>query len=151
MSDFPAYRLHDALGYQLSVTARSHERRMDDGLRALGLTRVSWCVLLAVGNEKFSRPSEIAKFIGIDRTATSRALRQMDNAGLVARENGKTDRRTKRVRLTEAGIEMLRRSTPLAIESAALMAQRLDETEQRQLSHLLAKARADDALPLTRF
>ena len=62
-----SYRLHDSLGYQLSVTARLHKSRFDDMLKEMGLTRTTWCVLLAVCTEGLSRPSEIAGFIGIDR------------------------------------------------------------------------------------
>ncbi|MEM1302763.1 MAG: MarR family transcriptional regulator, partial [Pseudomonadota bacterium] len=79
------YRLHDSLGYNLSLAARLQERRLDDGLRSLALTRTNWCILLAVGVEGLSGPSDIAAFVGIDRTATSRALRQMEQAGLIER------------------------------------------------------------------
>ena len=78
------YRLHNSLGYRLSRVARIQERRLDLGLRRIGLTRTTWCVLLAVGNEGLSQPSDIAEFIGIDRTATSRALRQMEADDLIA-------------------------------------------------------------------
>ena len=90
------YRLNDSLGYRLSRVARIQER----SLRMLGLTRTTWCVLLAVGNEGLSQPSDIAEFIGIDRTATSRALRQMEAGGLIVRAAGDRDGRTRRVRLT---------------------------------------------------
>jgi len=65
------YDLHGSLGYQATVTARSFERRLEERLRKLGLSRLGWCILLAVGEEKLASPSDIAGFIGIDRTATS--------------------------------------------------------------------------------
>jgi DNA-binding MarR family transcriptional regulator len=49
---------------------------------------VGWCILLAVEEEGLKNPSEIAQFVGIDRTATSRALRQLEDEGLIAREMG---------------------------------------------------------------
>ncbi len=151
MEELPPYRLHESLGYQLSLTARSLERRMDENLRTLGLTRITWCVLLAVGNEGLTRPSDIAAFIGIDRTATSRALRLMEAAGMVARACGANDRRTTQVRLTDKGRSLLARATPFAVHNAALLAERLSEEERAQLRRLLRKARADDALPLSKL
>lgn len=148
MNEPPTYRLHDSLGYQLSLTARSVERRFEDGLKGLALTRVFWCVLLAVGVEKLGTPSRIAAFIGIDRTATSRALRQMESAGLIRRSCGAADRRTTEVSLTDKGRELLDRSIPLARENAARVAERLTADELAALKSLLAKARSDDALPL---
>jgi MarR family transcriptional regulator for hemolysin len=111
--------LHTSLGYQLSLASRLQERRMDEGLRGIGLTRTTWCVLLAVGNEALTQPSEIAAFVGIDRTATSRALRQMEEAGLIDRsvgcqEDGVGDKRTRTVALTDLGRQRLAEGTSLA-------------------------------------
>jgi DNA-binding MarR family transcriptional regulator len=139
------YRLHASLGYQLSLTSRMQERRLDDKLKALGLTRITWCVLLAVGNEGLTQPSDIAEFVGIDRTATSRALRQMEAAGLIGRESGTGDRRTTRVALTEAGAGHLRAGTPLAVESGEVMASRLTPAEHDELSRLLERLRSGEA------
>lgn len=142
------YRLHTSLGYHLSVAARQQERRLDEALKTLGLTRTTWCVLLAVGNERLSQPSEIAGFVGIDRTATSRALRQMEADGLLARSSGTEDRRTRRVELTDKGCEAIRAATPFARANAAIMAEQLDAGEQDMLIRLLAKLRPADDAPL---
>ena len=66
MTSLAPYRLHKSLGYQMSLTTRIQEKRLEDGLRTLGLTRIQWCILLAVGNEKLRNPSDIAAFVGID-------------------------------------------------------------------------------------
>ena len=140
--DRPPYRLHASLLYQLTLTSRLQERRFEDGLKALGLTRISWCVLLAVENEGLSQPSGIAEFIGIDRTAMSRALRQMEAAGLVERRRAAgTDRRHTAVGLTAAGREALWRATPLAEENAQHFLAKLPASERDQLRRLLAVLR----------
>lgn len=147
----PPYRLHASLGYQMSLTARIQERRLEEGLRELGLTRILWCVLLAVGNEKLRNPSDIAAFVGIDRTATSRALRQMEADGLVARKTGAEDRRTTSVTLTPRGRRLLALGTPLARQNNALMEARLTERELADLRRLLLKVREGDPADLPKF
>ena len=148
MSNPPAYRLHDSLGYRLSVAARLQERRLDDWLRGIGLTRTKWCVLLTVGNEGLGQPSDIAQFVGVDRTATSRALRAMESAGLLRRHNGMRDRRTRRVELTAKGAETIEAGSVFARRNGALMAERLTPSEVDELKRLLAKLRdEDDRLP----
>jgi MarR family transcriptional regulator, transcriptional regulator for hemolysin len=142
------YRLHSSLGYHLSVAARQQERRLDEALKTLNLTRTTWCVLLAVGNEGLSQPSDIAAFVGIDRTATSRALRQMEAEGLLARSSGTEDRRTRRVELTARGCAAIRAATPFARANAAIMAEQLAPGEQETLIRLLAKLRPADDAPL---
>lgn len=140
------YRLHRSLGYHLSRAARVQERRLDEGLRTLGLTRTTWCILLAVGNEGLTQPSEIAEFVGIDRTATSRALRSMEADGLISREAGNGDGRTTAVILTDLGKQRLARGTPMAIDNNAIMHDRLTPEERDEIIRLLAKLTEGEAL-----
>ena len=143
------YRLHASLGYNLSIAARLQERRLDEALKALGLTRTTWCVLLAVGNEGLTQPSDIARFIGIDRTATSRALRQMEAAGLLDRQAGDGDRRTTRVSLTDQGKDLVKRGTPLAAANNDAMRAKLSEAEYARLIALLEKVITGESADLS--
>lgn len=133
------YKLHHSLGYKLSLAARVQERRLDESMKTLGLTRTTWCVLLAVGVEGHEQPSDIAEFIGIDRTATSRALRTMEESGLVTRKAGKGDRRTTQVALTQEGIRLIGQGIPFAQDNNAALQSRLSPAEHEHLHALLSK------------
>ncbi|NIZ10140.1 MarR family winged helix-turn-helix transcriptional regulator [Pseudooceanicola sp. HF7] len=133
----PGYRLHQSLGYWLSLAARLQERRLDEKLREIGLTRITWCILLGLANEGLTQPSELADFVGIDRTATSRALRQMEAAELIERRFGTDDRRTRQISLTEKGEEAVRLGTPFAQENSNVMTDRLGEADAARLVALL--------------
>ncbi|KPU84099.1 hypothetical protein JI58_05885 [Marinosulfonomonas sp. PRT-SC04] len=145
------YRLHHALGYQLSLTARLLERRFEDALKTLGLTRITWCILLAVEVEDLLTPSDIAGFVGIDRTATSRALRQMETAGMIARGVGKNDGRTTTVSLTENGRDLQIKAAPMARANAQHWQGKLAPTELDELRRLLAKMRSGEGTALKRL
>ena len=145
------YRLHASLGYRLSLAARLQERRLEAGLKRLGLTRTTWCALLAVGNEGLSQPSDIADFIGIDRTATSRALRQMEADGMIARTDGTDDRRTTNVSLTSTGQALLAQGTPYAEANNAAMAVKLGPGEEEDLHRLLSRLVEGEDAGLSRF
>jgi len=138
------YRLHDSLGYNLSLASRIQERRLDEGLRTLGLTRTTWCILLAVGNEGLHQPSDIALFVGIDRTATSRALRKMEGDGLVRRATGPGDRRTTKVTLTDSGVALIERGTRFAIANNAVMHKKLGPEDVAHLKDLLERVNAGE-------
>ena len=142
------YDLHASLGYQMSLASRLQERRLDDYLRPLGLARITWCVLVAVGSEGLRRPSEIADFVGIDRTATSRALRQLSDLGLVCRATGTGDRRTAEVTLSATGRDRLVQGVPLARANGRAIADKLQPGEAEQLSALLRKILAGEATSL---
>lgn len=142
------YDLHASLGYQISVTARLLERGFENRLKEIGLTRITWCILLAAGPQKLCQPSDIADFVGIDRTATSRALRQMEAAGLIERKGGDKDRRTTRVGLTEEAEERLDLASRFAADNAAHFENKLTPEESTQLRALLGKLRTGEDDPL---
>ncbi len=151
MSGTAPYHLHASLGYQLSLAARIQERRLEEHLKSLGLTRTTWCVLLAIGNEGLAQPSDIAHFIGIDRTAASRALRQMQDRGLIDRVAGQGDGRTRTVVLTELGTDQLAKGIPMAEDNNAVMEAQLGERGREDLIRLLRITHAGDDITLSRI
>lgn len=104
--------LHDSIGHSVARAARVVERRLEDDLRPFGLTRIGWCIMLAVHEGEKCHPSDIATYVGIDRTATSRTLRQLETSGLIRRTMGQKDRRTTEVSLTERGMAQLKATLP---------------------------------------
>lgn len=153
MRDIAPYSLHNSLGYQVSRTARLLERGFETDLRKIGLTRLSWCTLLAVVNEGLRQPSAIAEFIGIDRTAASRALRQMEADGLISREkepkNKGGDGRSKNVSTTPKGDALLQSGIAAARVNAAKFEAKLSPEEHAQFRKMLETLQQDesDALP----
>ncbi|BDW84560.1 MULTISPECIES: MarR family winged helix-turn-helix transcriptional regulator [Roseicyclus] len=138
------FSLQDSVGHQITRTARILERRVEDDLRRFGLTRVGWCVLVAVAEEGKKNPSDIANFVGIDRTATSRALRQLESDGLILREMGRDDRRTTEVRMTELGQAQFIAALPFCRAASIHFHSKLSEPELETLKGLLAKLTADE-------
>jgi DNA-binding MarR family transcriptional regulator len=133
------FGLHDSVGHHVTRTARIIERRVENNLRSFGLTRVGWCVLLAVAEEGKKNPSDIANFVGIDRTATSRALRVLESEGLIMREMGRDDRRTTEVKLTELGEAQFRTALPACRDANLHFQQKLTVDELDTLRRLLTK------------
>lgn len=138
------FHLHQSLGYQITILARVIERRFEKRITEYGLSRVTWCVLLAAGIERLTSPSDIADFIGIDRTATSRALRQMEASGLIFRSSGGGDGRSVQVRLTESGQTTLQAVLPIAQENAAHFETKLSSRELDWLRSSAAKLLRDE-------
>jgi MarR family transcriptional regulator, transcriptional regulator for hemolysin len=133
------YDLQNALGYQITLLARINERLFEKRLCGLGLTRQMWCVLLAVEEEGLSNPSDIARFIGINRTAASRTLRRMESLGLIRRQGADCDRRKTMVLITPQGKDTMLTSIPQAQFAAERLKSKLTQAEQTQLCDLIAK------------
>lgn len=145
------YRLHNSVLYQMTLTSRMQERRLEEGLRTLGLTRITWCVLAAVEFENCTQPSEIAEYIGIDRSATSRALRGLEGSGLLERVSGAPDRRTTRVKLTAAGRELVLRAAPIAEDNSRYFLGKLTAAEVRDLARIMGLMREGESRSLPKF
>ena len=145
------YDLHSALGYQLTLAARHVERRFEQELQSLGLTRITWCVALAVGGHALGHPSDIAGYVGVERSAVSRALRQLQRGGLITRTRGKCDARTRLVRLTAAGEAVLEQANALARTARQRTEARLSGAEQQILRTILTKLQLVDEDPLGRL
>ncbi len=140
-----SYDLHASLGYQMTLLSRISERRFEQLLTPVGLTRVKWCVLLAVHEQGLKNPSDIAEYVGIDRTATSRALRALDSDGLVTRCGGTADKRMTEVALTEAGHEVLQTAIDAAQTNASHFGDKLSWYEQDMLRSIIKKLMEGEA------
>ncbi|MGI3184213.1 MarR family winged helix-turn-helix transcriptional regulator [Nioella aestuarii] len=133
------YGLHDSIGFHATFAARLVERRVEDALRKFGLTRVGFCILLAVAEEGLKNPSDIAAFVGIDRTATSRALRALEAEGLISRAIGQEDRRMTEVSMTDAGYDRMIQAVPVCSENMDHFNAKLTISERAELKRLLTK------------
>lgn len=143
------YSLHDSLGYRLTYAARLNERRFEGRLGDYGLTRLMWCVLCALEYEMLRRPSDIAAFIGVDRTAISRCLKQMEGRGLIARTADGGDARVRMICATSAGREALAPATEAAQENAAFWNDKLTGGDRIALLRALDSLTEKDDEPLT--
>lgn len=145
MSSFrPRYALHDSIGYHMTLAARTFERRLEEGLRAAGLSRADWCVLLAIEEEGRRTPSAIARFLEVDRTAVSRTLRKLEASGMVTRTRGGGDGRTRRLSVTDKGRAALDAAIPAATRTQAHFNAKLTEEERAALIALLTRIRAGE-------
>jgi DNA-binding MarR family transcriptional regulator len=138
------FGLHGSVGHQITRAARVIERRVEADLRKFGLTRVAWCVLLAVAEEGKKNPSDIADFVGIDRTATSRALRVLEAEGLIRREMGRDDRRTTEVQLTDLGEAQFRAALPTCRSAMQHFHAKLTLDEMATLKTLIQRLTAGE-------
>lgn len=139
MTDSSGYCLHSGLGYRLTLAARINSQRFESKIADLGITRQMWCLLVAVGEQNITLPSAIAQYIGINRTAASRTLRQMEERGHLQRSAGTGDKRTTRVEISAEGRTVLDAALPMAFEAQDELRNQLTEAEHDQLSTLLDK------------
>ena len=85
------------------------------------------------------RMSELADALGIARRSATSVVEDLERLGLVERVDDPVDRRSVRVRLTEAGRRRMAAARRRRLDAAAKVLGRLDETELASLRGLLAR------------
>ncbi|MER5434639.1 MarR family transcriptional regulator [Streptomyces sp. NPDC002588] len=85
----------------LAGRARQHERLM--ALAGLPLDRAAVAILRHLAENELLRPGMLAMRLSVEASHVTRQLRQMEQAGLVARVPDPDDRRAQLIRLTESG------------------------------------------------
>lgn len=133
------YNLHDRLGYKLTLAAQVNNQILVNLLANIGLNRQTWCVLVAVGEQGINQPSEIADYIGIQRAAVSRTLKDMHHKGMLLRDRDPNNAKQTLVTLTDTGQDLLAQSLLLCEQSTQRMDEKLSFTERQQLDQLLSK------------
>jgi DNA-binding MarR family transcriptional regulator len=93
--------------------ARALARRFDDALRPLGLTSGQFSLLNALNRPEPPTLGPVAQLLAMDRTTVTAALKPLVREGLVAIATDPGDRRTRRIRLTEKGHEVLAAALPI--------------------------------------
>jgi len=115
----------------LHNTSRSWRQAMDRRLKFLGMSQASWMTIAIAA--KAAAPlsqSELADRLGIEGATMVAMVDRLVSAGLVNREASTTDRRVKRVVLTQAGLELYDK---VKTEAAALRKELLADLDPKTL------------------
>ncbi|HUB28985.1 MAG TPA: MarR family winged helix-turn-helix transcriptional regulator [Terracidiphilus sp.] len=92
--------------------ARSLARRFDEALRPFELTNGQFSLLMSLNRPEPPPMAPVAALLAMDRTTLTAALKPLQRRGLVKIENDPHDRRSRILRLTAKGHEVLLEAMP---------------------------------------
>lgn len=122
----------------LYKTARAWRRAVDQRLKGMGMGigRVSWMTIAAAARSRSPMSqSALADMLLVADASMVRMIDCLVNEGLVMREQSRSDRRVKRIVMTEAGHRIY---SELKNEAAAAREQLLAPIGWEELAHLTA-------------
>ena len=93
--------------------ARALARRFDGVLRPFGLTNQQFSLLMALNRPEPPPIGPVADLLAMDRTTLTAALKPLERRGLLSIEADPRDRRSRRLRLTGDGHEVLLHALPV--------------------------------------
>lgn len=97
----------------LQRAARVVARRFDDLFRPLGLTQGQFSLLMSLNRPEPPTMGSVADLLAMDRTTLTAALKPLQRRALVAVVVDADDRRSRRLKLTPAGLALLARAVPV--------------------------------------
>src|ERR1700684_1224752 len=99
--------LEERFADALHATARAWRQAVDRRLKCLGLSQASWTTMAVAAKARSPlSQSELADRLGVEGATMVAMVDRLVKAGLVIREASTTDRRIKRVVVTEAGYRL---------------------------------------------
>jgi DNA-binding MarR family transcriptional regulator len=100
----------------------------------LSLTQIR---VLAILRDRRVKMSELAEYLGLDKSTVSGLVDRAQRRGLLQRTPNQVDRRVVDVHLTPAGLDLAARGAALVARSLAPMTSRLTPADTRRLTTLL--------------
>ena len=102
----------DHLGYLVGTLASAMRKGLEDELAPMRVTPAQWVILEAAFSGNADTLTALARIIPVDAAAISRQLDKLQQRGLVRRRRLRSDRRTVRIELTDAGRELVPKLAP---------------------------------------
>ncbi|MGB0497018.1 MAG: MarR family winged helix-turn-helix transcriptional regulator [Rubricella sp.] len=121
----------------LQRAARAVGRIFDEALRPVGLTNGQYSLLMALNRPQAPRLKDVAPLLAMDRTTLTAALKPLERRGYVVVRPDEEDRRSRRLLLTDAGRDVLKRAVPIWRATHDLLDERLDDGGPETLRALL--------------
>jgi DNA-binding MarR family transcriptional regulator len=116
----------DELPFELTLHVRDHclcmhvrrasralARRYDEALRPAGLTNGQFSLMMSLNRPAPPAMGDVAALLAMDRATLTANLKPLERRGLVAVAADSTDKRSRRLSLTEAGRKVLAAAVPI--------------------------------------
>ena len=148
-----AKRRSVSLGRLLLEFGRDYERRVMELLHQRGhpLIRPSHATVFANLSEGAVRVTELAERAHVTQQAMGKMLKEMERIGYIVRDVDGSDRRAKKIRPTQRGLDLMRDSLVAVNEVRDFYAEQVGETALENLEASLAEclSRTDIGLAQT--
>lgn len=113
--------------------------------RAIDTTPVQYSALIVIKDFPGIDATRVSELIYYDRTTIGHVLGLLETKGLVTREPGNGDKRTKRIFITSAGEEALRKMTKVLPQISERILGTLSKSDQQTLMRILSQLVASAA------
>ncbi|MCI5077498.1 MarR family transcriptional regulator [Oricola sp.] len=134
VSDFPyesTLEVRDTcMCLHLQRAARAVARRFDEAFRPLGLTNGQFSILMSLNRPEAPVMGDVARLLALDRTTLTANLKPLERRGLVEIRPDADDRRSRRLKLTKDGEQLLLQAHPIWRDTHADLDSQIDDPQR---------------------
>ena len=146
------FNLSQFLPYKLAVLSERVSKRLSLCYgEQFGLTTAEWRVMVHLSRCHTVSVREIHNCVNLEKPRVSRAVKKVENSGLVEKTGSEQDHRLVKISLTPEGYAVLEKLLPLVTRIEADILARFSPEELTQLSSIMEKLHqildADPAAP----
>ena len=139
-ANYKEMKLESPLGSDLARLVRIWRALIDHRLKPLELTQTHWVTLHNIHQLPPDQSQiQLAKAIGIEQPSLVRTLDQLEEKGLISRQTCASDRRAKRIKLTEKAEPLISEMEAVINKTRAEILHGISAEELEQLITLIAK------------
>ncbi len=122
--------------------ARRLARRFDLALKPLGLTNGQFSLMMALNQPEPPPMGRLADFLAMEPSTMSAAVKVLERRGLLRVERDPQDSRSKRLRITPEGVELMRKAVEIWRQAHADIENKLPPGSAQALREGLARVEA---------
>jgi MarR family transcriptional regulator for hemolysin len=132
--------LESNLGSDLARLVRAWRALIDDRLKPLELTQTHWVTLHNINMLPPEQSQiQLAKAIGIEQPSLVRTLDQLEEKKLITRQTCASDRRAKRIKLTEESAPIIHKMETVIDSTRKEILSGMSAAEIEQLGGMLSR------------
>jgi len=132
--------LESILGSDLARLVRAWRALIDDRLKPLELTQTHWVTLHNINMLPPEQSQiQLAKAIGIEQPSLVRTLDQLEEKKLITRQTCASDRRAKRIKLTEEAAPIINEMESVIDSTRKEILSGMSSVEIEQLGGMLSR------------
>ena len=136
----PSLLLNHFIPYRLANLANTVSNAFSRIYRnSFGLTVPEWRILARLAEQDGLNSKLIGTISFMDKSKVSRAVKLLEDKGLLIRQPVEQDKRAWCLSLTEAGMDLYRQLVPITLEWESELLSVLDTTEYRDLMRIMDK------------
>mgnify|MGYP006077491549 CR=1 FL=1 len=133
------FELDNNFVFWLSRLNNLMQEEFNKDLLEYEVTWPQWLILNSLHHKKLDTPSELAKYLGIDRSAITRLADRLEKKSLLTRTRNKLDRRNVTLQLSDRGRVLISGIDSRAQEHQQRYLDALHSTESRALKAFIQK------------